>query len=474
MRTFRTCLFVLFLLLVSLPALGEAKHLTVLHFNDIHGHLESGKEGGGAARIASIVRTIEKENRAAGAETLVLFGGDAFSGTLLSSEFEGAAEIDFFNLLGVDAMVLGNHEFDFGRERLEALTQKASFPILSANIFLKGQDVRFARPSIVLRNGLTIDLFGLTTQETPRTTNPANVTDFSFRDPIREAKEQVRALEHDAPIRIALTHLGVKKDIALAKKVTGLAAIVGGHDHVAPQEYCRVVKKIPICQTPSNGKYVGRIDFKVDGRKAIYQGSSLMATDLSVSEDPAAATLVATYDRRLGKKYDVVVGTAAKDLRIKRGDFFPLGALVAMSALAATKAEAAFINSGGIRAPLLRGPIRLRGVVEVLPFPNRLVVLPLSGVLLERVIAHGARRGGGAFLQVAGMSYRLDGDRPIDIRVAGEPIEPGRIYHIATVDFLANGGEGLTMLAKVADRTPTDVLIRDAFVDFIKRKKVIP
>lgn len=462
------------LLLLPFSVSAAPKHLTILHFNDIHGHLEAEADGGGAARIAAIVRAVEEENRANGAETIVLFGGDAFSGTPISSEFRGGAEFDFFRLLGVDAMALGNHEFDFGIPRLEELASQAPFPVLSANTYWKGGAQRLMPPSAVLPTAPAVGLFGATTPETPRVTNPANVEALVFTDPIREAKEQVRELARSASVRIALTHLGVKRDMELARKVRGIAAIVGGHDHVAPGGYCRTVKKIPVCQTPANGRFVGRIDFEIDGNRAAYAGSTLIPVSPEAPEDPAAAELVAGYAKRLGKKYDVVVGKAATDLKRARGVFFPLGELVAEAARRAGKADAAFTNSGGIRSSLLKGPIRIRDVAEVLPFPNRIIVLPLRGDLLEEVIAFCAGRGGGAFLQVSGMSYRLEGGRPVDLLVAGQPLDRSRLYRIATVDFLSSGGDGLTMLKAIPNQTDTGILLRDAFVDLIRKKRVIP
>lgn len=178
MSTFR---FLLVLLLLSVPGtvLAHSSHLTILHFNDLHGSLEpeitkKGEASGGAARIATVVRSVEAENRAKGWDTIVLFGGDALTGSVLSSEFRGEAELAFLKAIGTSAMVIGNHEFDFGDERLRELIDAGDLLILSANIFLKGTKQTFAKPSttVAFEDGLRVALLGLTSAGTPRMTFP--------------------------------------------------------------------------------------------------------------------------------------------------------------------------------------------------------------------------------------------------------------------------------------------------------------
>ncbi|HPQ82106.1 MAG TPA: bifunctional UDP-sugar hydrolase/5'-nucleotidase, partial [bacterium] len=343
-----------------------------LHFNDLHGYLEARPDGGGAARIATIVKGVREENRLRGVDTLVLFGGDAFTGTLISNEYEGATEFDFLDSLGIDAMVIGNHEFDFGVPRFEELAASASFPILSANTFWKEDGRRFAKPCAVTGTGVSI--VGLTTQQTRTSTLPENVASLVFKNPVKEAKSALRLKECRAPVSIALTHLGVRGDISLAKKVKDFDAVIGGHDHVPPSQYCRTVKKIPVCQTPANGKYVGRVDLTLDGGRVTESREILIPVDAKVAKDEETASLIERYAKNLKGKYDRVIGTAKKDMPAKGKGQTELGAIVAESMKIKGKAEIAFINTTGLRAPLAKGKIRLRDLAEVLPFRNYLVI----------------------------------------------------------------------------------------------------
>jgi 5'-nucleotidase/UDP-sugar diphosphatase len=467
--------FIVFFFAAAVQA--APKHLTVLHFNDLHGHLKAdgvgGVKKGGAARIATIVRRIEKDNLARGWETLVLFGGDALSGTLISSEFEGAAEFDFLNMLGVDAMVIGNHEFDNGIPRFQELIRQASFPIVSANVYWRGSKDRLVPPSVLIEEDhIKVAILGLATKETLITTLPSNVADIFVTDPISEAKKEMKLLRQAAPFRIALTHLGVEEDVRLAKKVRGLSAVVGGHDHVKPDKYCRTVRRIPVCQTPAYGYYVGRLDFEIDDKKVRYLGSELIPVTAEVARDHRVARMVRSYDRRLSKKYDRVIGRAAQDFYSERGRQTDLGKIIAGAIRWKTGAEIGFINSGGIRAPLRRGPITIRDVAAVEPFPNRLVILDVSGRQLTKALEHGIKHGHGALLQVAGMTYEVTKGKPKNIQVGGSPVDPNRVYAAGTVDFLAEGGLDFKMLKTLRCRQ-TDTLIRDAVVDYIRNKRII-
>ncbi len=461
------------LLLLSVPgtALAHASHLTILHFNDLHGHVEN------AARIATIVKGVEAENRAKGWDTIVLFGGDALSGTVVSSEFKGEAELAFLKAIGTDAMVIGNHEFDYGGERLRGLIGAGGIPILSANIFLKGTKQPYATPStvIALEEGLRVAVLGLIYAGTPKSTFPAYVAGLTFSDAGSVAKRELPRLRKQSDLVIALTHQGVKADDALAKDVKGFAAVVGGHDHVRPAEYCQEVDAVPVCETPSEGRFVGRIDLDVSGRTPKLEGWKLIPVDAKVPEDPQVAALIAGYERQASAKYDAVIARARTTLANARGQQGPLGTLIAEAMREQSGAEAAFLNSGGIRAAIRKGPITLREVHEVLPFQNRLVILTMTGEELQRAM-RSAAGGGSSFPQAAGIELQRDGKKLTGIRINGEPLDPARSYRVATVDFLAAGSGGYESLCKIpAGRVQsTDVLVADAFADYLRKVKVVP
>lgn len=477
MKIITALLIIITACLFSPAVSAKPLYLTILHFNDFHGHLEekcsNKKCEGGAARIATVVKQIEKENIGKGWQTLLLFGGDAFSGTLISSEFKGEAEFRFFNMIDVDAMVIGNHEFDFTLPVLEERIKEAEFPVLSANVFFKKTKNLIAIPLSTINEGdeFTIGLIGITSKYTPRLTNPINVADLSFRDYEKSVKPYLSDLK-DTDMQIALTHMGVDADVKFAKKMRNFDAVIGGHDHVKPGEYCRTVRKIPVCQTPANGQYVGRLDFEIDGKKVKLINSELIALTDKIGKDGEAQALVSEYEKKVGKKYDVVIGHALDNFNPVRGEETNIGDLISDALKWTVKSDVAFVNSGGIRAPIKKGPITRKVVNEALPFDNYVVKMMIPGGKLQQILDLSAAGEGGSFLQVSGISFKIAGGKATDIKINEEPLDPKKNYTVATLDFLANGGSGYAILKKIVYE-PTGMLARDVVMDYIKEKKKI-
>ena len=204
----------IFLLIVSLIFLScttkfvkshreEPNHLTILYINDYHGHITPFKAHfkdehmvGGMARIATIVKTVREENGDSKIPTIFLCAGDVLQGTPMSTIFKGKPDIICLNKMGLNAMVLGNHEFDYGQENLNKLIKLADFPILGANVVSEEEKAPIAK-SFISRNtrGIHIHILGLVTDETPITTHPKNVKNLVFLDPITTAKEVLTEID---------------------------------------------------------------------------------------------------------------------------------------------------------------------------------------------------------------------------------------------------------------------------------------
>ena len=452
--------------------------LTILHFNDFHGRFESEEKAkdplGGAARLATVLRQAEQASAKRGCDTFVLFGGDAYSGTLISSEFKGQGERRFLNLVGVDAMVPGNHDFDYGLEGVRALVKEGAFPVISANIYLK-EGPSLLTPFALLgpQGDAALLLFGLTSAETPMMTSAKNVEGLVFKDPIDEARRQDEEVQGKAPVKIALTHLGVAGDEKLAREARLFDAVIGGHDHVLPEQYCRFVEKTPVCQTPAYGTYVGELTFSVGADGVHYEGARLIPVTADVPEDPSVAAMVKKYAAEIALRFERVVGKASADIKRLREDRpHAMGVLVADAFREAGGADIGLIINGGVRANIAKGPVRLKDAAAVLPFDSRVAVVKLTGAQLLELLAHGVKRGGAAFPQVAGLTFDIADGRPVNVRVKGAPVAPTVSYTLATDDFLADGGEGYAVLPG-APRRDTGMLTRDALAAYIARRKVV-
>ncbi len=434
-----------------------AETLTILHVNDFHGALEPGRpaadrpEEGGAARLAALVRAERTPT------TLFLAAGDLMQGTNLSNIFLGRPVIEAFNLMGLDASAVGNHEFDNGQAEFAERAAEARFPFLAANIEGAGP----WKPSEIRTVGrLRVALFGLTTPETPVATHPRNVAGLAFTDAVAAARVMVARLRPQADLVVALTHLGAEEDEKLAAAVPGIDVIVGGHTHTKLLQPARVGSTL-VLQAFESGAFLGRLDLDLDpaGRTVVASRYRLIPVGPAAGEDPAVAAKVAAYARRLGAKMSEPLGGAAVDFdgakETTRSRETGLGDLVADVMREAAGAEVALVNGGTIRAGIPKGPVTVGTIYNVLPFDNWLISFAVTGRELREALETGVARvevRDGGFPQVSGMAYAFDpsapaGRRIVSVTVGGAPLEEGRTYVLATHDFLAAGGNGYTAFA---------------------------
>jgi 5'-nucleotidase / UDP-sugar diphosphatase len=461
--------------------------LTIAHVNDTHSHLEAvgyslkikGEtvkvELGGMPRLKSALDDLRSEN----SNVLVLHGGDMVQGTLYFARYDGKADMDMLNLLGLDTAVPGNHEFDKGPRMLTSLVSMANFPIVSSNIDASGDSFlsgRLAPYTVRTIGEEKIGIIGVTTTETPAISNPGPV--IRFADPEASIKAAVSELRGMGVRKIiVLSHLGYEEDMALAKKISHVAVIVGGHTHsllgdaaafdsfgLKPEgPYPTVVKDrdgrdVLIVQAWEWAKVVGRLNvrFRPDGSVLNWSGSPILLVGSTFKkdgetisgearsgiintikasgvanvyeEDDSAKKRLAIYAAPLKEMMNTVIARATGDLR--RGDNTGPGPLVVEAMLLKTRSagvQIALQNTGGIRKDIAAGEISVADVYELLPFNNTLVIMALKGsdlvAALEEAIDFQIGSGNKRpYLYVAGISFRIDesaqkGGRVRDVRV---------------------------------------------------------
>jgi 2',3'-cyclic-nucleotide 2'-phosphodiesterase (5'-nucleotidase family) len=452
-RTLATA--VIFLAVASVSIASE--RVTILHFNDLHGHVENLEE------MAAAIERVRAENKAAGVYTLVFNGGDMISGTPFSSRYRGEAEEKAMDAMGIDALVVGNHDFDFGRDVLERMTKDKGFKALSANVRKKDTGKLLVDPYAVfdLAPDLKIAVIGITHPGTALMTTPESVADLVFEDPVKTAKKYTRKLKKENNIVIALTHEGVDNDARLAKKDKNISLIVGGHDHVREESYCIAIKKTIACETPANGTYLGRIDFTVNGKEIEGLKYSLVPL-VGKTEDPKVKKILAPYIASVEKEMKEVIGVATKDYIHKRADpgvTTDMGRFVTTALKESTGADIALYNRGGIRGSIKKGNITRGMIEEIAPFDNRVVLVSLKGADIDGMRDKVKKRG--KSIQIAGVK---DDER----------LDPGRTYLVVTDTFLYGGGEGcIEFKTKGKLVKDTGVLTRDMLIGYIKKEKKI-
>lgn len=440
---------------------------TILFFNDIHGYLEpftiktdqGRSEVGGVARMMTLIKSIKTANQNRNVTTLVLIAGDILQGTPMSTIFKGRPDVACFNAMGVDAMTVGNHEFDFGFDNFMTLKKEARFPFLSANIAYKasGQLVCAPFKSFPLSKTVALTVIGITTADLATTTKPGNVKDLSVLDAVKSVRKAFVQVKHLGPV-VLLSHSRHKTDRAIAKAVPGLAAIIGGHDHILMQPL-RKVGNVPILQAFEKGRYLGRIDMIVDEVTKIgrLDAFAYLPVDNKLAADPQVAAIVKHYNEKLGARFKEVVGKADVFLDARRQQVryveTNLGNFVADIVRANTGADIALINSGAVRCSINAGAITLNDIYKTIPFSNEIVLMKLSGAdirqMLKRALRGTRADEDGGFLQVSGLWFTVQGKAATSVQTGNDraPLENDRIYKVALTDFMAEGGDDYVLLA---------------------------
>lgn len=444
--------------MLPLPAGAEPVAIRILHVNDFHGFAEPSAPPGASRKVGGIAWLAGEADRLRTEKpTLFLAAGDMIQGASWTNLFRGAPVIELMNLMRFDVMVVGNHEFDFGREVLRRRVAEARFPVLGANVV--GLD--FLKPFVIENvNGVRVAIIGVVTDETPLSTNPRNVAGLKFFPPVETLATLVPRLRESADVVIVLSHVGYQQDRLLAECVPGIDLIVGGHSHTRLETPARVGGTL-IVQAWDHAKALGVVDISVDNGKVQAIDGRLVDISPDCGEaDQAVLALVANYENRLEKILAGTTGYAEVplDATAARKRETNLGDLVADIMRAVSGADAAIVNGGGIRASIPAGPILLRDIYSALPFDNYIVAVKLTGAAIRQALEHGVARlgkGSGAFPQVSGIAFSYDpaappGARVGEIRIGDGVLDPEREYTVATNDYLAAGGDGYTVFAEAA------------------------
>jgi 5'-nucleotidase len=437
-------------------------NVTVLFFNDTHGHLRPFKvktdtgyaEVGGIARLAALAEKIRVENTDNGVRTFLLLAGDILEGTPMSTVFQGRPDVECFNAMSVDAMTVGNHEFDFGFRNFLDLKKMASFPFLSSNIILKDSGTLLCKSwvSFSLTQDISLSVIGATTQDLMVTTRPDNVKQVTVLDSVRTVKDAVDRMNKKGPV-ILLSHSKHTTDRAIARAVPELSAIIGGHDQILLSP-CRKVGNVPIFQAFEKCKYLGRIDLEVDpatGKTRLVAQSYIPVTS-DITPDPQIDRIVNHYYARMDKKFKEVIGESRVFLDGEREKIryeeTTLGNLVSDIMREYTAADVALLNSGSLRASIDTGPVTREDVFKAMPYANEIVLLNLTGRELIQALTRSVRATredeDGGFLQVSGIRFnvRRHAVEQVQLISTHMPVDPDKIYRVAVTDFLASGGDG--------------------------------
>ena len=499
------------------PERDRTYAVTILHTNDHHGRFWRNQDGEyGMAARKTVVDAIRAEVAAAGGYSLLLDGGDVNTGVPESDMQDAVPDFKGMNLLGYDAMAVGNHEFDKSPAVLAMQRKLATFPLLSANVYRHGERV-FTPYKTFNLGGLRVAVMGLTTDDTQKLGNPENMRDLEFRSPIQEAAKLVPQLRTQADLVIAATHMGhyddgqhgiqAPGDVEMARAVTGIDLVVGGHTHVpacmraenvsdtayVPGTPCQPDQQNGtwIVQAHEWGKYLGRADFQYRNGVFTLVKYSLIPINLQkttrnsdgstsrvpytthIAEDQAMLALLKPYQAFGQSQLLIDIGSADArfegDHTVARIKPTNLGMLVGQSMLEKTHADFALVNSGSLRESFAAGRITYKDVLKVHPFGNTLVTVRLTGaeVLDYLRVATAFSPGAGGFPHLRGIELVRQDGKLTQARIHGTVLDPAKSYQMVINSFVAVGGDGYPKLTGHPGYVNTGFVDAEVLRDYI-------
>jgi 2',3'-cyclic-nucleotide 2'-phosphodiesterase (5'-nucleotidase family) len=425
-------------------ALAATQSLTILHDNDIHGHLRSfcyvevGKgpdehcDVGGAARRDTLVKRLRAE---AGGPILLIDSGDTTTRGPLTTQYEGVDEVAAMNAIGYDLAAIGNNEFKLkdaedshdaagAQAALARLVAQSRFPWICANAAeADGSPLPGVKPFIVRRIGrLRVAFLGLTTG---RSANYPQTKGLVITDPVAAAKIWIPRARAEADVVIAVTHIGVADDQRLVHETRGIDAVVGGDSHTYLYKLVEWPnadgQTVPIVQDGEFGVRLGKFDLTFEGDRAhgwrlVRYADDLIPVDAALKPDPALARLAEHYARPL----DVTVGRLDA-----------IGATPAeRTALTAQMLAAAWKSAAGVDVGLqpegdLFESFRAHEVTRyqihaILPFHDTIWRGAVTGAKLKDLLAKPSLIGG-----------------RMHATITAADIDPAKTYTVATTDFVA-------------------------------------
>lgn len=464
--------------------------IKVLYMNDVHGRISYGNKRTsqiGYGKMKTYYDSI-KGNK------LLLDNGDSSQGTIEINLKKGAPAFALMGLIGVDASVLGNHEFDFSYDVLKSNIELAGgkYPILGSNIIEKkdGKEVRpFDNHLIKEFDGVKVGIFGIDTPETKYKANPLNTKELDFEAPVVTAKRKVAELKKlGADIIICMTHLGIDGSTKLEERgtyvleqVDGIDLLLDGHSHTigskkigngyyaqaakysellgeATLTFDKTTKEVSV-ENQFHHTYTKEMLEKNKNNSYYADFYTHIGKDLTdVEPDAEVEAYIAQLKEEVEPIKKEVVGESTVHLEGDREQVrrrqTNLSTIIADAMRKVGDADVALTNGGGIRDSISAGKITKGDVLTVLPFGNTVTVIETTGQKIYEALKHGTDSypaPKGAYSQVSNITFDILTDKdgkPIDvvnIKIGGEDINLNKTYTLATNDFMAVGGDGYTM-----------------------------
>jgi 2',3'-cyclic-nucleotide 2'-phosphodiesterase / 3'-nucleotidase len=503
--------------------------VTLLATTDLHGNLVPVDyvTGQPVARGLAKIATLIRDARAGKANTLLIDCGDTIQGTPLEDVYQSIARsgadpvghrtathlagdpmMRAMNLLGYDAMTVGNHEYNAGLANLAKARQDAQFPWISANttVAAGGAEREFAPYVVRTISGVRVAVIGITTPVIPLWERAENLGTYRFVAPIEAVRRAVARLrqEERPDVIVVAAHSGLGRNLQtgaleepaenvvyqLAEEAPDLDAIVFGHSHA--QLEGQLVGKVLLVQPKNGGASLARIDFTLERRPAggwrvVSKKSRLIPVTAETVAAPDLMEMAKLYEEAAHRYLNTPVATSAHELSAAHGreeDTAVVDAIQRVQ-LFYSKADVSFTALFNPEVRIPRGQVTVRQIAALYPYDNELLAIEGTGKMVKDALENAARffSGNGMpgfnYDMAEGVEYEIDrtrpeGDRIRNLRWRGKPLETEQKLRVAINNYRAGGSGGYVMFqgAKVLWRSNEG--IRELVIRYYTERKSIP
>ncbi len=471
----------------------SSNKLVILHTNDTHSQIDPGHDGlGGIMRRYHVIDSIKKAEK----NVLVVDAGDAVQGTLYFYLYGGQVEQRMLNELGVDVQILGNHEFDNGIDSLAAMLRYSNAEKISTNYDLsKTPLASMFRPYTIKEyGGKKIGIIGLNLDPEGMITK-GHYDGLEFLPIVATANLTAEKLRKEDGVDavIALTHIGYNPsgligDSILATNSRGIDIIIGGHSHdtidPSTEQGARRSRlknldgrEVLVVQTGKAGRKLGKIEIDLDslglGASPKYELITIDGRYDAVS-NPGLTSIILPYSAGVDSLMQHWIGETDHNIAADSHELinFFSDFVMAKGTEMVPGVELAIANKGGLRASIPEGPFSKGHIINMVPFSNYVTVLDVRGADLAEIFDIMARTDGNGVSDNVKVSYSKDdaGARAESIVINGRKLDPMKTYRVATIDYLAKGGDYMTPFTRGYVVAQDTVPVFNALLDFIESR----
>ncbi|WP_372370600.1 bifunctional UDP-sugar hydrolase/5'-nucleotidase [Candidatus Uabimicrobium sp. HlEnr_7] len=453
------------------------KDIKILHFSSWEASLLpqmlSGKKLGGFAYLTQAIKNIEQSSQVILCTTGNFFRGDTT---------DRRPVVKALNMMGLSVCNISNLELNYGPEDLQDKLEEANFTTLCANVYQENKRL-FPAYTIVNKNNKKIAFIGIMSREAAVQSIPQAIENLVFRKPINELQKILPNIKTQADFVVVISNLRHSEDIEIARKFSSINLIVGRYDVDMRNLSDKVNNTLIVRTNKKQGVQLGEVTLSGDFTPKFHD----IGPDSNEfnNADPQSNILINEWQNLEKIRSEIL----CKSLVYLDGEYSQvrqreteLGNLLADVILATrSEADVAIINSGAIRASIAKGDVTYGGILDTLPYKNKIVGIEVTGKTLKEVLENAVARYeaiSGSFLQVGGMSFSFSQSEPMfsrisNVKIQGEPLTPNKLYKILTLDYIASGGDDYIMLKDIKPYYTSEQGLPDIIANYLRGKNKI-